>query len=90
MTARPMLKAVDAMTPAEKAQRAEAEARQWVQQEAAALEADARALLARCEQFSRLNNTHPGFREAAVDLARALRLKAPPLTATLRATEAAS
>lgn len=89
MTMRPMLRSVADLTPAEKALHAEAEGRQWTAQEARAIEADTRALLARCEQFTRLNNTHPGFRNATVDLIHALRLKAPPLTAILRAmTEA--
>lgn len=88
MTMRPMLRSVADLTPAEKALHAEAEGRQWTAQEARAIEADTRALLARCEQFTRLNNTHPGFRSAVVDLSRALKLKGDPLTAILPAVEA--
>ena len=80
---RPNLKVISAMTPAELAMQREAEARELTAQEARAIEADARALLARCDQYARLNNTHAGFRHATVELAHALRLKVPVLTATL-------
>lgn len=86
---RPILRAVDTLTPAELAMQREAEARQLSEQEARAIEADARALLARCEQYTRLNSVHAGFRHATVELICSLRLKVPTLSAILRAQDGA-
>lgn len=87
MTARSHIRPVEDLTPAERAFQAEAEGRKWTAQEAVAIEADARALLTRCEQYTRLNNTHPGFRHATVDLIAVLKLKAPVLSAVLHNQE---
>lgn len=84
---RPVLRLADALTPAELALQREAEARSLADQEARAIAADAASLLARCEQYARLNSTHPGFRHAVHELTCALRLKGPTLGAIIHAQD---
>lgn len=81
---RPILKAVsNTMTPAEMAMQREAEAKALVLAECRAVEADARALLARCEQLGRLSNVPPGYAGAVRDLANAMNLRVPTMTGIL-------
>ena len=77
------LKAVPDMSPAEMAMQREAEARSLTLAECRAVEADARALLARCDQLARLSNVQPGFAGAVRDVANALRIRVPTLTGIL-------
>lgn len=86
---RPILKAVsNTMTPAEMAMQREAEAKALVLAECRAVEADARALLARCEQLGRLSNVPPGYAGAVRDLANAMNLRVPTMTGILTTQDA--
>lgn len=86
---RSYLKAVPAsMTPAEMAMQRETEAKALTLAECRAVEADARALLARCDQLTQLSNVQPGYACAVRDLANDLRRRVPTLTGILTTQDA--